>query len=127
MGYSEKPSLDELAHYGVRGMKWGVRRGGLGARFKGALSDRNQQQTAILTRMKEGRGKGLDEKLGAAISTAANLGRNRRNKVIDKQLGKLEDQKRRIESGKLKARDILESLATTSVLDLAVSRRDNRG
>lgn len=24
---SDKPSLDELAHYGVKGMKWGTRRG----------------------------------------------------------------------------------------------------
>ena len=124
----DKPSLEEaLAHYGIRGMKWGVRRGGLTSRLKGHLDDRNQQSTAYLTRARENRPKGLEEKLDRKISVAANLGTKRFNKRADKKLVKLEAQRKRIESGKLKARDILEIAGTVQYANLLISVRDNRG
>lgn len=122
-----KPSLEELSHYGIVGMKWGRRKGGLGERFKGALADHNQQATAILTRMKEGRGKHLDEKIAGAYATATHLGRGRRNKAIDKRLGDLKAQRERLDKGKLKVRDILDIIGNVSTIDLFVSRQDNRG
>lgn len=127
MTYSDKPSLEELAHYGIRGMKWGVRRGGLGDRFKGALADRNQQTTAILTRAREKRGASVGERIGRGIGVGLHGGTERYNRQVDKGLGALKDQKKRLESGKLKVGDYLELIGTTTILDLMVSRRDNKG
>lgn len=124
---TDKPPLGELAHYGIRGMKWGVRRGGLRSRFKGALADRNQQHTAILTRARENRGASVGERFGRRIGVKLAGGADRYNKNVDSNLKVLKDQRKRIESGKLKALDILEGLTSVTIGDLVISRRDNKG
>jgi hypothetical protein len=123
----DKPTAEELAHYGIRGMKWGVRKGGLGSRVRGALADHDQQNIARLTRMKEGRSIGPGEKLGRAATVVGNFGTKRANKDLSKQITKLEAQKKRAETGKLKARDILTFVGKVNLGDLIVSRQDNKG
>lgn len=127
VGQDEKPSLEELAHYGIRGMKWGVRRGGLGSRLRGSLADKRQREVSVATRMRENRSKGLDEKLGRGITRVAAVTKNRFNKTLDKQISKKSAQMKRLESGRLKAVDVLAIVGHLSLPALVISRRDNRG
>lgn len=121
----EKPSLEYLVHAGVMGMKWGVRKSG--NRVRGALSDQNQRSTAVLTRARENRAKGISENIGRGLGVGLNLGTKRFNKNVDKELSKLDEQKKRIEGGKLSARDILQVVGNVGITDLLVSVRDNKG
>jgi hypothetical protein len=123
----EKPYLEELRHYGTKGMKWGTRRGSLGSRLKGGLADRNHNTSVRLTRIREGRAIGVGEKLDSAVSTALSGGKTRRNKNIDKQLNALKAQRERLKKGKLKTGDILEIAGSVPIGSLFVSIRDNRG
>lgn len=119
---------NELRHYGVIGMKWGRRRGGLRERFTGAMAERNQQEAAILNRMKKNDGtQTFEEKFNRKISVVARLGEKRLNKFLDKRLSDISAQNERIASGKMTMRDKFQGLNTVSMLDLMVSRRDNKG
>lgn len=55
----EKPSLDDLAHFGVKGMKWGVKK---------AYTNRVTKQTGFYGRVAEGTG-GKRDKVKAALYT----------------------------------------------------------
>lgn len=118
---------EELTHYGIRGMKWGHRKGGLATRARGALADQNQRNTAVVTRARENRSVGAEEKFNRTVAVGLSGGTKRLNKNLDKKLGHLAEQRKRVESGKLAAKDVLQLVANVSVLDLVVSRRDNKG
>lgn len=118
-------SEDEIVHYGVKGMKWGVRKGG--NRVRGALSDQNQRATAVLTRARENRAKGLNEKINRGTAIALSGGTKRFNRKVDKALGRLGAQKERLENGKLATRDVLQAVSGLSLLELGVSIQDRRG
>lgn len=121
--------VDEfLAHYGVRGMKWGTRRGGLKERAKGAALDRNQQKTAIVKRaLNRSKNGGNDEKIARAVGISMSLGRKRFEKRLNKQMNKLANEKARIESGNATVRDKLKAVGNLNITDLVVSRQDNKG
>lgn len=121
----EKPSLDELMHYGVRGMKWGVRSSG--GRARGVLLDQNQRSTAILTRARENRAKGVLEKVDRTLAIGLSGGKKNYNQGLDHSLSLLAMQKKRLETGRLSAGDILRLIGTTSPVDLLISARDNKG
>lgn len=122
----EKPSLEELAHYGIKGMKWNVRRGGLLSRYRGAIADNAQQREKILTRRVENRSKGVEERLASNVDRLLG-GRKRMVRRGKKEIARLRQRQARIKRGEMTARDILSGLNNVSVLDLFVSRRDNRG
>lgn len=123
----EKPKPEDIAHYGVRGMKWGVRRGGLSSRLQGVAKDNAYNREKILTRRIQDRPSSLEEAVASGVSTAVHLGKKRADASAKKQIKKAQDRQKRIEEGHAKVQDILAGLGRARYVDLVVSRRDNRG
>lgn len=114
-----------LEHYGVKGMKWGLRRGGLKSRIKGARLDQNQRRTAIATRAANGKST-LEERI-VNKPTKILLGKEGYTRFAKNEVENLGAQKKRIETGKKTVMDVLETYNTLTMLDLVVSRQDNKG
>jgi hypothetical protein len=111
-----------LEHYGVLGMKWGVRRShDTLTRHRGALIDRNARIKASLRARKSGKA----YKATAAIGRAF-MGEKRLNASWDKRMSKLDAQDKRLRSGKLFIRDRLDLALNVPTLDLLVSRRPTK-
>jgi hypothetical protein len=91
---AEKPSLDELAHVGVKGMKWGKHR---------------QRRLDRVTRVASGKGSVIDKArvFGTEVSAAS----AKRNKgfqgAVASRQRELEGRKKRIESGQATVKDFL--------------------
>ena len=128
---------EELAHYGVKGMRWGVRRGSVKSRISGAILDRNQRNVKYLKDVKNNK---IDEKgfvLGKydkalvkgarKIGVAMHFGEKRYQQSMAKSISKIEAQSEIVKSGKLRVRDVVGAVATISVAELAVSIRDAQG
>lgn len=118
-----------LAHYGVKGMKWGVRRSTPGvSRVKGAALDRNQRRTAKFKRVAEGRGTIGDKVYALNRINSGQLIVNRGLKgAANKKVADLENQRDRILTGKTTVRDKLGTALTLKATDLLVSVTDERG
>lgn len=121
---------DFLAHYGVTGMKWGVRKGGLKDRVKGAVTDSVERRMITNRMIADGKGQTRDYRrvalkryggigTGAAMSTGS-------RKAAEKRATELEGMLERVKSGKMKLGDKLDAAFTTNVSDLVISRRDKR-
>lgn len=112
----EKPSLEDLAHYGVPGMKWGHRKARTG------LIDK---KTARLDRVASGKGSVLDKAKTLSGASAHRLitSRGLKNEAARKSAD-LKEQKQRLATGHAKIADILKAYGTVSVVDLARSTRD---
>lgn len=125
-GPNSKPELNDelLMHYGMRGMKWGVRRGksvtGVG-RYRGALLDRNARDKKMLKDARKGK--------GALAPRAVNqlgkklLGEKRWEKNFQKKMSEINKQNQRLKSGKLKVADRLDMTLTVSMFDLVVTHK----
>lgn len=118
-----------LEHYGVKGMKWGKRSGGLRERAKGSHNDSLQRRITTNKEIAEGRGQSRDYRrralhnpIGAGLPIVAG-----NKKLAARRVKALEARQARVNSGKATLKDKGDFLFNTSVLDLAVSRRDKRG
>lgn len=120
----DKPELSDelLAHYGIKGMKWGRRRGssvtGV-SRFRGALMDRNAREISRVSKASKGQGRLVDRASYKARS--AILGKRAAENYTKYRLKDLKDQNSRLKSGKTTVQDKLRVAMTTSMFDLMVS------
>ena len=105
---TEEEAEDFIAHFGVKGMKWGVRRGSLGSRLTGSLSEKNSHRI---------------NKSSTKLSRAKSIGKGETfvNRQRAKKISTLTDQNKRIAAGKATAKDILIGLNKVSLTNLAVT------
>jgi hypothetical protein len=122
MIHDGQPSLDEamLIHYGIRGMKWGVRRGkgvtGV-SRHRGALMDRNNR--VVFQRKKLIAGTRHKHLVGLAKKLIGEDTFNRRMKASIKELNSQND---RIKKGKITFEDRMDAIFNVPVGALVISR-----
>ena len=119
----EKKIDDFIEHFGVKGMKWGVRRNksksGV-SRLRGAVLDRNQRATQKQIRRSKGKGTLSDRAAQATLKMS--VGEKRAKEYRDFRLSYLKDQRKRISEGETSVLDKLQTYSTINVTDLLVSR-----
>jgi hypothetical protein len=115
-----------LAHFGVKGMKWGVRRDakGFSERQKGAELDRNQREQAIAKRGIAGKHT-TAEKIANAPARII-LGKKGYDKLANHSLKELQAKRQRIESGKKNLWDKIDEYQNFDPIALAVTVQDHR-
>lgn len=107
-----------IEHHGVKGMKWGVRRGNLKSRVRGAVKDNIHNRRASARAVAEGRARLSDH-----LSTPGLINRRKNAAKLVKDLDARED---RLRSGKGKVGDILSEIGRLGLSDLFLSYRDTR-
>lgn len=104
-----KPSLDELEHYGTKGMKWGVRKNSLRGQ---ALNAKRSRLKALDPKKATWREKvntpGIKAMREGGYEKAA---LKRRKETIDRQA--------RVLQGKAKASEVLREIGNLSLIDIA--------
>lgn len=118
MTYSEKPGTpEEILHYGVKGMRWGVRksRSATGiSRSRGALIDRNNRMQEAIKREMKSKGTGFNVNNMNRVTNIVSVGGEKRYEKMRKtQIKYLTSQNSRVRSGKLKVRDKFDLFANT--------------
>lgn len=103
--------MDEIRHYGVKGMKWGVRK---------ARTAQLGKRAARNERVAEGKGSLLDKTITLGGSSTARLvtSGGLRNEAARRATNKRSEIKR-LADGKAKVTDILKAYGTVSTTDLA--------
>lgn len=102
----DKPSLDELTHHGVKGMKWGVRNVARGTGQ--AYVDRHQPALQRLEKVASGTaGKGTKARVALTQVTVGQLATRGLKGASAKNAERLAGHLERVQSGHLKGKDIL--------------------
>ena len=114
---------DYLEHYGVKGMKWGRRKGSLSSRVKQVGIEKKTNAIGQRERVLSGKSSLGDKVSVAATLNVPNILRNKGIKnAIAKDLAQDKATLSRLESGKATFRDKAYATMNVSVLDLAVKR-----
>lgn len=108
LGDVDKPELNEelLMHYGIRGMKWGFRKGksvtGV-SRTRGMMLDRNARDTKMFKDASAGKGHRLPR---ASVAVGRKLlGKERYDRQLKKRISEMNKQSKRLKAGKLTVSD----------------------
>ena len=129
--YGVKLSDDELEHFGVRGMKWGVRRGkgttGV-SRSRGALLDRNARSERMIREAQKAAKGDKSASVGGKVANTINrvtVGKHAAERYYKTGLANISDQNDRVRSGKLTVMDRLDLTANVmrAPVDLLISAR----
>lgn len=115
-----------LAHYGVTGMKWGVRKGGLKSRIHGAASDSVERRLVRDRAIATGTAQTRDYRRNIAKGGTFGVITGTRQKSAIKRTKDLEALKTRVDTGKTSTWDKVGIAFNTHPADLVVSRRDKR-
>ena len=131
MDVTAKPDLEDimLAHFGTKGMKWGVRRGkrttGI-SRSRAAIIDRNDRDLKSFRSIRDALKNGGGTR-GERFTNTVNrmtMGKKLTEKFYTKRIDAMKSQNARIKSGKLNASDRFRSAAMkTMPLEMLVSIR----
>jgi len=113
---NDKPTLDDVVHYGVRGMKWGTRR---------AYASRQQRGVDILNKVASGTANKRQKVAVAVSSSSHDLIRGKSLKgAASRKAAREQEHLDRVLNGKLKARDVLTMVGRVSFHDIASGGRD---
>lgn len=113
-----------LAHYGKKGMKWGVRRGSLRDRAAGATIDRRRGYKEASYRVAKGTGSLKDKvRVGARMSAGELILNKGLKNSAQKRYDSLVAQEGRLKAGKETIRDKVSMYAGTSLAELPVQRK----
>ena len=115
----------ELFHYGVKGMKWGVRRkvgsdglveGKPPGRFARGMMRRNERQAKLHEAVKTGKGGKVLTALSAPDKII--MGKKNFEKYHDMHISALRDQNERIRTGKTTVADKIDIAFNTPLIDV---------
>lgn len=114
--YEKKPSLEDLAHHGVKGMHWGVRK---------ARTGNIDRETSRLDRVAKGGGSVRDKVVAlnsAKLTKVVRRGGLRSEAARNSK--DLKAQRERLATGKATMKDVLKAYGSVSVVDVIRSTRD---
>lgn len=128
-GLNRKPELDDdlLMHFGIKGMKWGFRKGSSKtgvSRARGALIDRNERyiwRTQKALKGKQGNGL-LRDRAGRKLDHIV-LGKTFTDRLYKVNIKEMRDQNARLKSGKATLRDKLAVYGHVNPANMFVSNR----
>jgi hypothetical protein len=111
-----------LAHHGVLGMHWGIRRGNFSSRVKGIGLDRNQRELAPLLRAKAGKATYAEQE---DINWQKYVvGEKTYKENLNTSISDLKAQRKRIETGKMTVLDKLQTAFRVPTAELLISVQD---
>lgn len=114
---------DFLEHYGVKGMKWGKRRGGsVRDKFKSAAKERADRSADRFQRLYLKENLNRRETLAYNINRAT-MGRKRSERLYKQNAIAFMKQSDRISSGKATMRDKLDAVYNTPLIDVLFERQ----
>ena len=120
---SELTYDDYLAHYGVKGMKWGRRKGSLSSRARQVGVEKKTKGIESRERVLSGKSSFGDKVAAGSTLSAAKVLKNKGIKnAIASDLARDKATRSRLQSGKATTRDKIEVAMNVSILDLAVKR-----